>query len=85
VEKRIGVVGIVIEKPEENSSKVQTILSQHSQIIYGRMGIPFKDKGIGVIALIVEGTNEEVSALTGKLGKLKNVSVKATLTQKVVE
>ncbi|MEZ0537288.1 TM1266 family iron-only hydrogenase system putative regulator [Caldicellulosiruptoraceae bacterium PP1] len=85
MEKRIGVVGIVIENPEENANKVQNILSQYSNIIYGRMGIPFKDKGLGVISLIVEGTNDEIGALSGKLGRINGVTVKATLTSKKIE
>lgn len=85
MEKRIGVVGIVIENPEENANKVQNILSQYSNIIFGRMGIPFKEKGLGVISLIVEGTNDEIGALSGRLGRIHGVTVKATLTSKKIE
>ena len=46
----------------------------------GRMGIPDKDRGVYVISVIVRGTNERISALTGKLGKLENVKVKSAVT-----
>ena len=44
------------------------------------MGIPNTVKSVYVISVIVQGTNERISALTGKLGKLKNVKVKSALT-----
>lgn len=46
------------------------------------MGIPYKDRGVSVISLIVDGTTDEISAMTGKLGKIIGVSVKSALTKK---
>ncbi|MCX7883789.1 MAG: iron-only hydrogenase system regulator [Caloramator sp.] len=81
MEKRIGVVGIVIEN-FENASRVNEILHEHAQIIVGRMGIPYREKGVSVISLIVDGSTDEISALTGKLGKVNGVNVKSALTKK---
>jgi len=81
VEKRLGIVGIVIEDLEKASS-VNYILHEYSDIIVGRMGIPYRNRGVSVISLIVDGTTDEISALTGKLGKIKGVSVKSALTKK---
>lgn len=78
--KRIGVIGIVIVKDNSISVEVQKLLQQFSDIIIGRMGIPNKEKGIYAISIIVEGENEKISALTGKLGKLENVNVKSAIT-----
>ncbi len=75
---KIGVVGIVItEKDKETIMSMQEVLGEFSDIIVGRMGIP-RDE-VNAIALIVEGTVERISALTGKLGKFKNISVKSAL------
>lgn len=83
-EKRIGVVGIVIEQTSENSTRVNQIISTYSHIIAGRMGIPRHEQQEGVIALIVEGTTDELGAFTGKLGRLSGVIVKSALTAKTV-
>lgn len=80
MEKRIGVVGIVIEDLTV-SNKVNEILHEYSELIVGRMGIPYKQKSISVISLIVDGSSNEINAMTGKLGKLQFVSVKSALTK----
>ena len=77
--KRIGVIGIVVEN-RSVVSDVQNLLSELSEIILGRMGIPDRESGISAISLIKKGSVEEISALTGKLGKNRNISVKSALT-----
>ena len=77
---RIGVVAIVVSGNRDISVSIQNILFEFGDIIAGRVGVPFKDKQISTIALIVEGTTEKISALTGKLGRLTGVTVKSTLT-----
>ena len=81
MERRIGVIGIVIENRKEVSDKLNTILSDHGDILVGRMGIPYKERGLCVISLIVDGTTDEIGALTGKLGSLPGVKVKSALTK----
>lgn len=78
--KRIGVVGIVIT---DNLviSQVNEIISDYNDIIIGRMGIPYKEKDIAVIALIVDGSTDSIGALTGKLGNLGGVNVKSALNK----
>lgn len=83
--KRIGVIGIVIDSPDIIADKVNHYIGQHSSIIVGRMGIPYKKRSISVISLIVEGTTDEIGALTGKLGRLEGVTVKSALTTKEYE
>ncbi len=81
METRVGVVAIVLEDITY-SPKVNDVLHDYASIIVGRMGIPYKEKGISVISLIVDGTTDEISALTGKLGKLPKVNVKSAITKK---
>lgn len=82
VEKRIGVVGIVLDTPEVSAAEVNSILSDFAELIIGRMGIPYKKRKVSVISLIVEGTTDQIGAMTGRLGQIKNVSVKSLLTNK---
>jgi putative iron-only hydrogenase system regulator len=81
MDKRIGVVGIVIDELI-HISEVNEILSQFGSIIVGRMGIPYRERGVNVISLIVDGTTDEIGALTGKLGKINGISVKSALSKK---
>ena len=77
---KIGVIGIIIERNKEVVATVQALLSDNADIILGRMGIPDKESGVSVISLIVKATNERISALTGKLGRLRSVKVKSAVT-----
>ncbi|MBZ4665132.1 TM1266 family iron-only hydrogenase system putative regulator [Mahella sp.] len=81
MENRIGVIGIVVEHREEVAAKLNDILSRHADIIVGRMGIPYKERGLSVISLIVDGTTDEIGSLTGQLGALPGVNVKSALTK----
>lgn len=55
-ENRVAVIGIVVSNREELAKKVNEILSNHGHIIVGRMGIPYKERDISVISIIVDGT-----------------------------
>ncbi|MCG8532775.1 MAG: iron-only hydrogenase system regulator [Desulfovibrionales bacterium] len=77
--KRMGTISIIIEKREAQAKRVNDLLSEHADIILARMGLPFKERGVSVIALIIEATTDEVGALTGKLGRLKHVRVKSSI------
>ena len=81
MDKRIGAVAIIIEE-KESVQRANSIMSEHSDIIVGRMGIPYKEKNVSVISIIVDGTTDEIGALAGKLGKLSGVMVKSALTKK---
>lgn len=80
MEKRIGIVGIVIEDLE-CTERINAILHEHAWLIVGRMGIPCKDRGVSVVSLIVDGSNDDISALTGKLGRISGASVKSMITK----
>jgi putative iron-only hydrogenase system regulator len=77
---RIAVIGIVVNNREETARKVNDILSIFANIIVGRMGLPYKEREISVISIIVDGTNDEIGALTGKLGNIPGIKVKVALT-----
>ena len=81
METRVGVVAIVLDDIT-SSPLVNDILHDYAGIIVGRMGIPYKEKGVSVISIIVDGTTDAISALTGKLGKISGVNVKSAITKK---
>lgn len=79
-ESRISVIGIIVTNREESARKVNEILSRYGEYIIGRMGIPYRERGISVIALIVDATTDELGALTGRLGSIPGVKVKSAVT-----
>jgi putative iron-only hydrogenase system regulator len=80
MEKRIGTITILI-KGNTSVPAVNSLLSQYSSIILARQGLPLHNRNINVISLVIEGTTEIISALTGKIGRLENVEVKSILTR----
>ena len=80
-EKRIAVVAVVIDEIEA-SSDVNKVLHEYSSIIIGRMGIPYKDRGISLISVAIDAKPDVISSLTGRLGQIGGVSVKAAISKK---
>ena len=75
-DNRIAVVSILIAD-RSVSEKVNGFLSEYGEWILGRMGIPYKEKGVSVLSVVMDAPVEITNALTGKLGRLSGVSVKA--------
>ena len=75
METRIAVMGIIVE----NISSVEglnALLHEYRDYIIGRMGIPYKDKGISVVSVAVDAPQDVISTLAGKVGRLEGISVK---------
>ncbi len=79
-ERRIAVVGILVEDRLRAAPRVNEILGLHADMILGRMGVPYREKDVAVIALIVDGTTDEIGSLTGKLGSIRGVKVRSAVT-----
>ena len=79
MEKRIGAVIILLESGAD-VRPVNSIISDHADLIIGRQGIPLRDRGINVISLVLEGTSDDIGSLTGRLGRLEGVKVRSVLT-----
>ena len=85
MENRIGVIGIVIDDPKHSAEAVNELLSAFSDIIIGRMGIPYQKRSVSVISVMVDGTNERIGALSGKLGRIQGVNAKSVLSNKIYQ
>ena len=83
MDNRIGIIGIVIDDPHVSAEAVNELLSEFSDIIVGRMGIPYRKRSICIISVMVDGTNERIGALCGKLGRLNGVNAKSVLSSKI--
>lgn len=75
MDTRVAVIGVIVENPE-SVAVLNDILHSYRPYIIGRMGIPYKEKNISIISLAVDAPQEIISALSGKIGRLKGVSAK---------
>ena len=75
MENRISVISIIVEELE-STSVINSLLHEYGQYIVGRMGIPYREKGIHIISIAIDAPQDTISALSGKIGKLGGVSVK---------
>ena len=80
METRVAIIGIIVENPEQVGT-LNAILHEYSQYIIGRMGIPYAQRNISIISVAVDAPQTEISALSGKLGALKDVSTKTVYTK----
>ena len=78
MESRIGAVIIVVSE-EGDIQRINSIISEHSDMIIGRQGIPLRDRSTNVISLVLEGNTDRIGSLTGKLGRMPGVKVKSVL------
>lgn len=80
-ENRIALVGIVVED-DKSVEKMNQILHEYGRYIIGRMGVPYRERGINVISIIVDAPNATISAMSGKLGMLPDVSTKTVYAKR---
>lgn len=81
MENRISVISIIL-KEEEAAGEVNKLLHEFREYIVGRMGIPYRDRGISIISIVIDAPQDATSALSGKLGMIHGVTAK-TLTAKI--
>lgn len=75
METRIALIGIIVES-KESIEKLNIILSQYSQYIIGRMGLPYQKKSVSIISIVLDAPKDVISALSGKLGMLPHITTK---------
>lgn len=80
METRVAVIGIIVEEPSA-VEQLNTILHEYGAYIIGRMGIPYREKGIHIISIAIDAPQDTISSLAGKIGKLPGVSVKTALSK----
>ena len=75
METRVAVMGIIIEDTT-SVEELNALLHQYGKFIIGRMGLPYREKNINIVSIAIDAPQDEISALSGKIGKLRGVSVK---------
>ncbi len=81
MDNKVSVISIIV-KDEESAGRVNELLHEFRQYIVGRMGIPYRDRGVSIVSVVLDAPGDITSTLSGKLGMLQGVSAK-TLTAKI--
>ena len=83
--RRIGGITIIVYDPDKIFSKLNNILHEFSSIIIGRLGLPYRERQLSIISLIIEGSTDEIGSMTGKIGQLSGVTVKSAFAKLLQE
>lgn len=75
MEKRIALIGIIVEDMAA-TDRLNTLLHEYGEHIVGRMGVPYRERGVSIISVIVDAPADTISSLSGKLGQIGGLSVK---------
>lgn len=81
METRIALIGIIVEDTNAVEN-VNEILHNYGSYIIGRMGIPYREKQVNIISIVIDAPNDVISSLSGKLGMIKGISVKTVYSKK---
>ncbi|MBQ9337689.1 MAG: iron-only hydrogenase system regulator [Lentisphaeria bacterium] len=76
MENRVAVIAIIAEKVER-SGEVNAVLHDYNEWIIGRMGLPYREKKMYIINIVVDAPMDQINALAGKLGRIEGVTAKA--------
>ena len=80
METRVALIGIIVTQ-ESSVAALNELLHRYGHYIIGRMGIPYREKGISIISIAIDAPQNEISSLSGKLGMLEGVTAKAVYSK----
>jgi putative iron-only hydrogenase system regulator len=80
MDRRIAILGIIVEDMDR-VERVNDLLHEYREYIVGRMGMPYRERGVSVISVVMDADTNTVSALSGKLGMTPGVSAKAVYSK----
>lgn len=80
MENKIAVVAIIVSD-KESVARINELLHDFGHYIIGRLGIPYKEKNVNVISVVMDAPQEKINSLTGKLGMVQGVSSKVLITK----
>lgn len=79
METRVALLAILVRE-ESSVSALNELLHRYSGYIISRMGVPYREKHVNIISVALDAPADAISALSGKLGRLEGVTVKAVYT-----
>lgn len=74
---RVAMLGIIVDDAK-NVELVNNLLHEYGKYIIGRIGIPYRERGVNIIGIVLDAPQNEISTLSGKIGRLEGINVKVT-------
>lgn len=84
MQTRVVVMAIIVEKGGA-VERLNAVLHEYGEHIIGRMGIPYRKKGINIVSIALDAPQDTISALAGKLGNIEGLSVKTAYSNVVAD
>lgn len=75
METRIALIGVIVENTE-SVEQLNALLHEYREYIFGRMGIPYREKNVNIISVAIDAPQDKINALSGKIGRLKGITAK---------
>ena len=75
MQTRVAVMAIIVENLQA-TEKLNAVLHEYGEHIIGRMGLPYRKKGIHIVSVALDAPQDTIAALAGKLGNVEGLSVK---------
>ncbi len=75
MDTRVAVISVIVGK-DGDVEHLNALLHDYRNYIIGRMGIPYREKGVSIISVVLDAPQDEISTLAGRIGSLKDVNVK---------
>ena len=83
-ETRIALIGIIVEDMDSIEA-LNSLLHENSHYIVGRMGIPYRERGVNIISVAIDAPQDVISSLSGKIGRLSGVSAKTAYSNVITK
>ncbi|CAB1250294.1 TM1266 family iron-only hydrogenase system putative regulator [Clostridium sp. MT-14] len=75
METRVAIIAIIAES-RECAEQINDLLHEYGSYIIGRMGLPYREKGINIISIVIDAPQDKINTIAGKIGRIKGVTAK---------
>lgn len=76
METKVAVLSVIVAN-RDTVDELNNLLHDYGEHIIGRMGLPYRAKGINLISLAMDAPENVINELAERIAKLPNVSVNA--------
>ncbi len=80
MDNRIALLGIIVEQPD-SVEPLNALLHEYKDYVVGRMGLPYRERGVSIISIVLDAPADAISSLSGKIGMLSGVTAKAVYSK----
>ncbi len=84
METRVAVISIIVEN-EASTQKLNGILHEYGGYIIGRMGIPYRERGVNIISVAMDAPQDVINTMCGRLGRLEGITSKAAYSNVITK